>query len=266
MKKVFTAPFDPVSESELKYLRTYRRQHRLKDLYLCVKEEGVLAKDVRTKLLKKAIAHDSHLHICFDAKEAVTLEAFDEERIRKGLYRLAACGIRRDLITEGYYLDETARAMCNPHRYAHTVSVAKTAVMLAHAHHMDEKKAWVMGMLHDITKGYSDEENEKIIRIYKPGWLGISPKVWHSYTAVIYAKQNMSLCDQDIAYALEHHTIGDGKTDWAALLYIADKIEPLRGYDVSRQTASALKNLKKAAFEIREESKAYILKTEGIHV
>jgi nicotinate-nucleotide adenylyltransferase len=65
---------------------------------------------------------------------------------------------------------------------------------------------------------------------------------------------------------MEHHTIGDGKTDYAALLYIADKIEPLRGYDVSKQTASAMKNLKKAAFEIREESKAYILKTEGIHV
>lgn len=123
-----------------------------------------------------------------------------------------------------------------------------------------------MGMLHDITKGFSDEENGKIIEIYKPEWLQISPKVWHSYTAVIFAKQNMSLSDQDIAYALEHHTIGDGKTDWAALLYIADKIEPLRGYDVSRQTASARKNLKKAAFEIREESKAYILKTEGIHV
>ena len=265
MKKVFTASFDPVSECELKYLRAYRREHQLKDLYLSVADEGILAKELRVRLLEKAIAHDSHLHIC-DAREAEILEPYDEEKIRKGLYRLAACGIRRDLITEGYYLYETARAMCNPHRFAHTVSVAKTAVMLAHAHHMDEKKAWVMGMLHDITKGFSDEENGKIIEIYKPEWLQISPKVWHSYTAVIFAKQNMSLSDQDIAYALEHHTIGDGKTDWAALLYIADKIEPLRGYDVSRQTASARKNLKKAAFEIREESKVYILKTEGIHV
>lgn len=266
MKHTLICPFDPVSEAEMKQILAYRKAHHIHDLYLCVSEEGILPKETRIKLLKKAAAPYRRLHITANASEAVPLEPVEEKEIREGLYRKAAAGIRKDLLYEGYYLDETAKAMCNPHRYAHTVSVAKTAVMLAKAHHLDEKKAYVMGMLHDLTKAFSDEDNQKIIAIYKPEWLDISPKVWHSYTAVIWAKQNMYLDDPDIAYALEHHTIGDGKTDYAALLYIADKIEPLRGYDVSRQREMAIKDLKKAAFVIREESKAYILKTEGIHV
>ena len=266
MKIILTSPFDPVSEREMEYIRQYRKTHGLRDIWLSVDEKGTIAHDIRVALLKKAAAYDRRLHICETSETGEAIEPLDEDTIRKGLYRLAAKGIRKDLITEGYYLDETAKAMCNPHRYAHSKSVAQTAVKLAHAHHLDEKKAYVMGMLHDITKAFSDEQNEQIIRLYKPEWLSLSPKVWHSYTAVIFAKQNMSLTEGDIAYAMEHHTIGDGNTDYAALLYIADKIEPLRGYDVSKQTASAMKNLKKAAFEIREESKAYILKTEGIHV
>ncbi len=266
MKIILTSSFDPVSEREMEYIRQYRKTHRLRDLWLSVDEAGSLDHAIRVRLLKKAAGYDRRLHVCETPEKGEAIKPLDEESIRKGLYRLAARGIRKDLITQGYYLDETARAMCNPHRYEHSKSVAMTAVKLAQAHHMDTQKAYVMGMLHDITKAFSDEENERIIRLYKPEWLTLSPKVWHSYTAVIFAKQNMSLSDPDIAYAMEHHTIGDGKTDYAALLYIADKIEPLRGYDVSKQTASAMKNLKKAAFEIREESKAYILKTEGIHV
>lgn len=266
MRHVLICSFDPVCEAEMEYIRRYRKENRIKDLYLTVSQEGILSKALRLCLLKKAVSPYRHLHVIPEAEDAVMIDAIDEETVRRGMYRLAAHGIQKDLIEEGYYLDETAKAMCNPHRYAHTVSVAKTARMLAKAHHLDEKKAWVMGMLHDITKGFDDAANEAIIRRYKPEWLKISPKVWHSYTAVIYAKQNMSLSDQEIAYAMEHHTIGDGCTDYAALLYIADKIEPLRGYDVSRQKAAALKDLKKAAFMIREESKAYILKTEGIHV
>lgn len=266
MSSVLLSSFDPVSQKELEAALAYRREHGAHDLYLAVSEEGVLSKELRTRLLKKALAPYRHLHVTSEVKDAETLTPADEEEIRKGEYRKAAYGIRGELIREGYYLNATAKAMCNPHRYAHTCSVAEVCRQLAAVHHMDEKKAWVMGMLHDLTKGFSDEANRKIIEIYKPEWLSISPKVWHSYTGVIYAKQSLCLEDPDIAYAMEHHTIGDGHTDWAYLLYIADKIEPLRGYDVSKQRALAEKDLKAAANLIREESKAYILETEGIHV
>lgn len=264
MTEILTCSFDPVSADEVKALRQYRKDHGIDELYVSVTEEGILAKQIRTELLKKALKPYRHLHVISD--EGKPFEASDEEAIRNGRYELAAEGIRKDLITEGYYLKETVYAMCNPHRAAHSISVAETCVRLGRAHGMDEKKAWIMGMLHDITKAFSDEDNRKIIEIYKPEWLSLSPKVWHSYTAVIYAKQHMRLSDPDIMNAMEHHTLGDGNTDWDHLLYIADKIEPLRGYDVSVQNAMALKNLKEAAAYIKEESRAYIYKTEGIHV
>lgn len=266
MRHVFVSSFDPVSSAEVKLLLALRRERGLHDLYLTVSEEGILGRQTRLALLQRAVRPYRHLHVIPQAMQAEVLAPLKEEEIRNGCYRLAAPGIRSLLVTKGYYLNQTAKAMCNPHRYAHSCSVAETARQIALVHGMDAEKAWVMGMLHDLTKGFSDEANRRIIEIYKPEWLEISPKVWHSYTGVIYAKQNLCLADDDIAYAMEHHTIGDGRTGWAHLLYIADKIEPLRGYDVSRQRKLAEKDLAKAANMIREESKAYILETEGIHV
>ena len=76
----------------------------------------------------------------------------------------------------------------------------------------------------------------------------------------------MHIYDHELLDALEHHTLGDGKTDLARILYIADKIEPTRGYDCTMQMDLALKDLKAAASLILEQSRVYIFEKEGIHV
>jgi nicotinate-nucleotide adenylyltransferase len=76
----------------------------------------------------------------------------------------------------------------------------------------------------------------------------------------------MGLHDPTVLNAIYHHTIGDGRSLYDHILYIADKIEPGRGYDVSRQRKAAEENLVRAAAMILAESKAYIFEKEGIHV
>ena len=261
------APFDPVSEQEIRELLSLRKKERLDRIDLYVSEDGVLSREERVSLLKKAVRPWRHLRVS-EKKDAgcVTWSGESEKTVREGRYDLAARGIRRILAEKGMYLETTADAMCSPHRAAHTRSVAQVCRELAAVHGLDEQEAWQAGMMHDLTKGKPDEWNRKIVSVYYPERLAMSPKVWHSYSAPVFLKQVMGVRNRKILSAVEHHTIGDGTGLLDHILYIADKIEPLRGYDTSAQRAAAEKDLKLAAEMVLSESKQYILEKEGIHV
>lgn len=260
------ASFDPITQSELEEIVAYRKKNHLKELYVFTEEDGILDLAQRQQLVKRALKPYRHIHITYKSDSAENLHSHDEEKVRSGEFRLAAKGIRKQLIDSNAYLAQIVAAHCKPHRAIHSKGVAETAAFLAKAHHMDEKTAYRAGYLHDVTKALTEEEGRKIIARWKPEWLQISPKVWHSYTAVIFLKQNMGLYDHKILSAIEHHTIGDGNSDLERIIYIADKTEPSRNYDSSKERALAAKDLQAAAQKIREESKAYIYEKEGICV
>lgn len=259
--------FDPILKEEVTYLKQLRKITG-QEIGLLVKEEGHLDQKIRSKLVEKALKPYRHLYLLKKGTADQELPDFSakEKEAREGNFNLIACGAHGMVLAKGLYLEETVDHMCNAHRAIHSRGVAETCVHLAHVHHMNETLAYRMGMLHDITKKMSDEEGRKIIATWKPEWLSISPKVWHSYTAVIWMKQNMGIYDYHILHAIEHHTLGDGHSDWDAVLYISDKIEPNRGYDSTKEMKCSEKNLQKGAQMVLNESKQYILKKEGIHV
>lgn len=270
MRTVLIAPFDPVTDREIAWARAYQKEHGLAWLYLMPWGEGVLDRKQRFSLLLTALQPYRHLAAADSIGRDDTVVQCegteDEEKVRQGEFRLCSKAVRNSMNDKGCYYDEVARFHCNPHRYTHSLGVADTAAKLARAHHMDELQAYKAGLLHDVTKAMSDEEGRKIIASGKPEWLSLSPKVWHSYTAVVFCEQSLDLHDKAILHAIEHHTIGDGTSDLDHILYIADKIEPGRGYDTSKEMALSLKDLKAGAALIREESKKYIYEKEGVHV
>lgn len=265
--KIVESSFDPILKEEVVWLKNLRKETG-QDIGVLVKKEGSLDQQTREMLVKNALRPYRHLHVMTSGKADTEFPDFDEKEkeAREGMYRFIACGAQGIVLKKGLYLEETVNAMCNAHRAIHSHGVAETCVHLAHVHHMDESTAYRMGMLHDITKKMPDEEGRKIIAVWKPEWLSISPKVWHSYTAVIWMKQNMGLYDSRILHAVEHHTLGDGKSDWDAVLYISDKIEPNRGYDSTREMKCSEKNLQAGAAMVLQESRQYILEKEGKHV
>ena len=46
-------------------------------------------------------------------------------------------------------------------RYEHSILVAEEAKKLAKYYNENEEKAYIAGLVHDIAKEFSDEENEK---------------------------------------------------------------------------------------------------------
>ncbi len=264
--RIIEGKFDPITQGELEYLLQYRKEHHINDLFIAVEEEGVLSYQQRYDLVKRSIAPYRHLHMYVgnQTKEKMPNEFEDvEKQVRQGAFYLSAKGIRKQLNENGHYYENIAKVLCNEHRYLHSVSVANTASKLAQLHQLDAHLAYRMGLLHDITKRWSDEEGKRLLEIYDRSRLETHPKVWHSFTAPIFIQKNLCMNDPRILNAIWHHTLGDGKSDYDHILYIADKIEPLRGYDASKEWALAAINLKEAAHYVLEKSKAYRKQTEG---
>lgn len=112
-------------------------------------------------------------------------------------------------------------------RYEHSLLVAKEAKSLAKIYHVDEEKAYLAGLIHDIAKELSEDENNYWI---KKGNLADDlkkenyKKIRHADIGAIIAKEKYNL-DNDICNAIKYHTIGNKNMDTLAkIIYIADKI------------------------------------------
>lgn len=130
-----------------------------------------------------------------------------------------------------------------PYRYNHSLLVAKEAKNLAKRYHLDKKKAYLAGLLHDIAKELSEEENTYWIEkenlskeLYKNEYKNIK----HADIGAEIAKEKYKI-DNSIYHAIKYHTIGNKEMNLLAkIIYIADK--------------TGRKNLPRALTEIKKLS------------
>ena len=258
--------YDPITQKELEYAKCVRKEQCLDLLILVPSSEGVLERSERMKLLKRALMPYRRIacgNTVYGAVYEQEMPAMDEAEVRSGIFRLAAQGIRRMLVEEGYYLEEMLDARCKPKRAAHSRAVADLCRELAKASGIDEALAWKTGMLHDITKNRSEEWGRKILEIYDPLLLSMSPKVWHASTAAVWLKQETCITDRRMLNAVRNHTLGTGNSALDRILYIADKCERTRGYDSEKEIALAKKSLAEGAALVYAESESYRMKKGG---
>lgn len=134
-----------------------------------------------------------------------------------------------------------------PSRYEHTLGVAEIAKKLASLYGVDENKAEIAGLAHDVAKNLSREE---MLQIIKENNISLSLveennlNLWHSVIAPIVAKNELQINDEEILESLRWHTTG--KEDMSVLekiIYIADMIEP------GRRMFEGLEEIRSATFE-----------------
>lgn len=143
------------------------------------------------------------------------------------------------------------------YRFAHSINVAKSAVMLADKYGADKEKAYIAGLLHDVTKNESDENQ---LQIFKDNGIMLSyveennHKLWHAMSGSVYVKEKLNIDDEEITGAIRYHTTGKkGMTLLEKIIYIADYISEERDYpdvDIMRQLSD----------ESLEEAALYSLK------
>lgn len=114
-------------------------------------------------------------------------------------------------------------------RYKHVIGVANMCRQLAELYNVDIERAYLAGLLHDITKDKTLTWQKSCLK--RAGLYNSVPKsrnLYHSYTASIYSikKNYIEQTDQEIINALCEHTEGSCQaSDLSKILFIADKCE-----------------------------------------
>ncbi len=133
-------------------------------------------------------------------------------------------------------LREQVRATMSPKRFAHTLGVEQTVAEMA-ALYCPEKAGMLRAaaLLHDCTKEYDEamtravlsREGVKLRRDEEE-----SPQIHHAITAPAeIARLYPALASEELLSCVRWHTTGrEGMTMPEAILYLADVIEPTRGY------------------------------------
>lgn len=117
-------------------------------------------------------------------------------------------------------------------RYIHSLGVETMAVKLAKLHGADVEKAAFAGRYHDLAKCMTEEELNRIIRLY-----GISDEylnnqaLSHSKAAEALLRYEFGVTDEDTLAAVSGHTTGRrGMSLLEEIIYVADAIEDNRSY------------------------------------
>lgn len=122
--------------------------------------------------------------------------------------------------------------MLSEKRYNHSIGVMNKAIELAKIYGVDENKAALAGLTHDIAKEIPDEEalkfasdnNVEIDDFIK----NINHKLLHGKIGAIIVKQRYGF-DEQIQKAIEFHTEGTPDFDMLGkIVFVADKTEDLR--------------------------------------
>ena len=138
------------------------------------------------------------------------------------------------------------KEMLSEKRYNHSIGVMNKAVELAKKYGVDEDKAALAGLTHDIAKDISNEEALKIIEknnIELDEGEKMNTKLLHCPIGAFIVKEKYGF-DEQIQNAIRYHAISYYKMDMLAkVTYIADKIEE------KRKSPSIIEEWRRVAFE-----------------
>lgn len=122
-----------------------------------------------------------------------------------------------------------------PKRYHHSLCVADEAVRIAAKYGGDTEKAYIAGLLHDITKNASEEEHLHIFREFDIMLNDVeknAEKLWHAISGAAYIEHILGINDTEIITAVRYHTTArKNMTQLEKILYLADFTSADRDYD-----------------------------------
>ena len=145
-------------------------------------------------------------------------------------------------------------------RYEHSLSVQNVSIELAKIHNLNVFKASLAALLHDICKEMDVETSNSYMELEDEAARSLHPNVHHQFVGARYVEEKLQIQDTDILDAIRYHTTGGLDNPYVYILFIADKIEPSRGYDATQEMELAKIDLKTAYDFVKCKQQAFIKK------
>lgn len=150
-------------------------------------------------------------------------------------------------------------------RLKHTYSVAEEAVKLAKRYRIDEKKAELAALFHDMARSASEEKLDMYVEQFGlPESLIGNVNLSHGKVAAEIMRREYNIEDNDIINAVSFHTTGRaGMSTLEKIVFLADAIEPRRNYPaVDEMRKAAYIDLDEACILSLERTVQYV-KSQG---
>ena len=197
---------------------------------------------------------------------SMPLISVSSSEIRQGkkLYQVSEA-VRNYIGSHGIYFEEIICHQMSEKRVQHSLSVACLCKELAHAHQLDEQKAYLAGLIHDACKQMPIEQQRIWMKYHLPQFLEEAPAIWHGYIGAYYASHTLRVKDMDIINSIYHHVKGRNGNDYERILFIADKLDPARGYDSTKEIMISKKSLKEGYAVVKQQQCEYLKKEGSIH-
>lgn len=250
------------SDMLLSFDRWYRFEDILKSVTLCVMtRENAVSRKMLSDYCKNVLKLSKEKYIILDC-DAVELSSTDVRKKAKdgGDLSFMLTEKANEYIKEKSFYTAASyekikvilKERLDEHRFVHSLGVAESAKELAKRFGADEKKAYLAGLVHDITK---NETNERQLQLFESNGIILNQveknnsKLWHAMTAPLFIKNELGIDDEEILSSVRYHTTGKANmTLLEKIVYIADYISAERDYpDVDVMRALSKESLEKAA-------------------
>lgn len=120
------------------------------------------------------------------------------------------------------YLEDILKSNLSVNKYEHCIDVANRARKIANKINTDPEKAYYAGLLHDLSKEWSEDRLNKYLGFLRRK---MPTKIKHGFSAANWLRKNYSIFSEDILIAIQKHTSPYGKlTILDKIIYIADKM------------------------------------------
>ncbi|AIC94029.1 bis(5'-nucleosyl)-tetraphosphatase (symmetrical) YqeK [Shouchella lehensis] len=128
-------------------------------------------------------------------------------------------------------------------RFKHTVGVRDTAIRLAKHYYVDEKKAELAAIVHDLCKYFdTDEMKQGLATVGENHWAACGSELLHAPYGAMYVEKELGIKDNEVLQAIRSHTTGRAAmSPLEQVIFVADYIEPNRsfvGVDQARKYAT----------------------------
>ncbi len=171
----------------------------------------------------------------FIVLENVPIYASSSE-IRNGHIEMLDPKVLQYITRNGLYLEGIVSIKMKEKRWKHTCSVANLAREIAEANHLNAQQAYIAGMFHDIAKEMKYDESLKIMQEHFPEYVDKPVAIWHQWVSRYVSEYEYLIEDEVVLQAIEDHTTASIHiSPIGKCVYVADKLDPLRGYDSSKQ-------------------------------
>ena len=233
------------SDMLMSFDRWYRYEDILADVKLCVSVRDDEVKTVDLCNYAKeclGLDYESEEIIIADVEPYVCSSTEIREKLCSGLDATELLSVevfnyaRVNLLYDSPFMDykRILREKLDDYRFLHSLNVAESAKLLAKLYGGNEAQAYFTGLVHDIMKNATKEEQLQII---KKGGIILSrteknnPKLWHAMAGDAFLRVELGVEDSEVLSAVRYHTTGkSGMSLLDKIVYIADYISAERNY------------------------------------